>query len=295
MPVAIDIICSAKNAGPRFGATIDSVLAQTYRDYRLIIVDDGSDDGVTGRIAEEAARRGPRVHVSRNEMSLGLTANLVRAVGESNAEFIARIDAGDLWRPEKLAKQIAAMRMDEAVIVLGTQCEYISTEGRLLGRSRFAESDEGIRQSIGWRRGIFSHPSILFRRIINYRPEFVFSQDLDLYLRASEMGRLQCLPEALTICLISRFGITVDRNYLQRKYVALAHRSYRSRLHREGDIVLRVTDSALERELWRIARPFYLRYVNARLHGSSPLVWGGWLLATMAIFPPMILDYAKKL
>lgn len=295
MAETVDIICSARNAGPGFSEMIDSVLAQSFRDYRLIIFDDGSDDGFTTRIATEAAARDDRVIVHRNVTSAGLTANLVRGVADSNAEFIARIDAGDLWRPEKLNRQIAAMLEDTSLVVLGTQCEYVSPQGKVLGRSRFAQSDEAIRVAIKRRMGILSHPSIVFRRVLNYRPEFIYSQDLDLYLRASELGRLGCLGDALTICLISRDGITLTRNYLQRKYGALAYRSHYSRIRGGRDVALRVGDSGLEKTFWRIARPFYQRYIDARLEGRPPLVWGAYLAISLILFPPLLIDYARKL
>ncbi len=295
MNATVDVFCSAKNAGKQFAATIDSVLSQTFRDFRLIIFDDGSDDAFTTRVAKETTARDDRVMVHRNTLSLGLTANLVRGVNDSNAEFIARIDAGDLWLPEKLERQLAVAREDGNIVVLGTQCKYISAGGEVLGRSYFAEKDVDIRETFRNGKGVFTHSSILFRRILNYRSEFLYSQDLDLYLRASELGRLRCLPESLTLCLIDPDGLTLKRKYLQRKFQSLAYRSHFARARGEGDIELRVRDTQLERLCWNLAIPFYRRYMQARTNQRSPLIWGLYLALALLLFPPLLADYVRRL
>ncbi len=295
MNATVDVVCSARNAGNQFAATIDSVLSQTFRDFRLIIFDDGSDDAFTIQIAKETTAQDNRVVVHRNTLSLGLTANLVRGVNDSNAEFIARIDAGDLWLPEKLERQLAVVRKDGNIVVLGTQCKYISAGGEVLGRSYFAEKDVDIRETFRNGKGVFTHSSILFRRVLNYRPEFQYSQDLDLYLRASELGQLRCLPESLTLCLIDPDGLTLKRKYLQRKFQSLAYRSHFSRARGEGDIELRVRDTQLERLCWDLAMPFYRRYMQARTNRQSPLIWGFYLALALLLFPPLLADYVRRL
>lgn len=290
----VDVICSVKNGGAQFAATIDSVLNQTFQDFRFVIIDDGSDDGETVRVAGEAAARDGRVVVHRNAVSQGLTANLVEHVDRSDAIYIARIDAGDMWLPEKLERQIAVMVADKEVVILGTQCDYVTLDGNIIGRSRFGEGDRVIRKAFKSGQGIFTHSSILFRRTINYRPEFKYSQDLDLYLRASELGRLQCMREPLTLCLISPDGLTLKRKYLQRKYQALAYRSHFSRANAGKEIDLRVSDRWLERSCWNVAMPFYHRYINARTNKQSVLVWGVYLALSLILFPPLLGDYLRR-
>lgn len=291
----VDVICSAKNGGAQFAATVDSILAQTFGGFRFIIVDDGSDDGETARIADAAAARDGRVIVHHNTISQGLTANLVKFVALSRADFIARIDAGDMWLPNKLEKQVVVMTQDERIVILGTQCDYVAPDGRIIGRSRFGEDDHVIRKAFRSGQGIFTHSSILFRRTINYRDEFRYSQDLDLYLRASEVGRLQCMGEPLTLCLISPDGLTLKRKYLQRKYQAMAYRSHFSRAERGVEIDLRVTEWWIERASWNLAMPFYHRYVNARTNKQSVLVWGAYLAMALILFPPLLGDYLRRL
>lgn len=291
----VDVICCVKNGGYQFTDTIESVLTQTYLNFRFIIVNDGSTDEITAQILKAAEANDDRIIVYHNQVSRGLTANLFLQVEQSDADCIARIDAGDTWLPEKLSKQMSVMQNDPSIIVLGTQCAYVSPEGESLGVSRFGEDDQAIRKDMTIGNGVLSHPSILFRRIINYRIAFYYSQDLDLYLRASTMGRLRCLKEPLTVCLINPDGLTLRKKYLQRKYQSLAYRSHKSLMATGRDINLSVSDGVIERKWWALVMPVYHRYMSARIKKRSAIVWGAYLAAALILFPPLLGDYSKRL
>jgi len=291
----IDVICSVKNGGLQFAATINSVLNQSCFEFRFVIIDDGSDDGVTGEIADTAASYDNRIVVFHNAVSQGLTANLVKHVEKSNAVYIARIDAGDTWLPGKLARQLKVMQDNQNIVVLGTQCVYVSPDGESLGSSRFAEADNAIRANMLSENGVFSHSTIMFRNIINYRYEFRYSQDYDLYLRASEIGHLFCLSEQLINCSIDTTGLTVKNKYLQRKYQTLALRSHISRTRSGEDIPLVVSDHALERACWSLAMRHYYRYITSRTRRQPPIFWIIHLGLAMLLFPPLFGDYFRRL
>ena len=93
----VSVLIPCYNAAAFLGQAIESVLAQTYQDFEIIVVDDGSADLV-------GAYEG--VRCVRKEHS-GISATRNRAVAEAKGEFIAFLDADDLWAPEKLEKQVA--------------------------------------------------------------------------------------------------------------------------------------------------------------------------------------------
>lgn len=101
---------------------IDSVLAQTFGDYELILVDDGSTDG-TPAIAEACRRRRPdttRVLRHADGGNHGMSASRNLGLAAASGEFIAFLDADDVWAPEKLAGQVAILRAHpEAGLVYG--------------------------------------------------------------------------------------------------------------------------------------------------------------------------------
>ena len=291
----VDVICCVFNPGPDLDSTIDSVLSQTYKNLRLVIVDDGSNCGLVRERLEGYAQTDSRVELVLNAENRGLTYNLVEQVKLSRAEYIGRIDSGDTWHSDKLDKQVKTLNREEDLVVVGTQCRYVEMLGGEVGSSWFAESHEEIMNSIDFQVGIFEHSSILFRRVINYRSEFKMSQDLDLYLRAKRIGKLCCLPEYLTTCRINSSGLTIKKRYIQRKYQQLAYKSSRA-VEKDGcDVNLQVKSNYFESWLWARAEPFYLSYVIARTNNRPVVYWIFSLMITLIIYPPLITDYMLKL
>lgn len=291
----VDVICSVYNPRPDFQKTVQSVLNQSYRGLRLVIIDDGSTVPAARGLLEDIAQLDLRITVIYRDTNVGLTRNLYEQVQCSSADYIARIDAGDYWSPEKLSRQIALLESRPEVIIVGTQCVYIDEFNKEVGRSWFAEQHQDIMSAIVKRRGVFEHSSIMFRRSLNYRPEFKMSQDLDLYLRASSAGDLHCLNEALTYCQINRSGLTIRRRYIQRKYQDLAYRSHRAVNVYGQDVALEVRVLPIERLLWSYAMPFYERYVTARTKKRSKMIWVSNLLIAIALYPPLFIDYLRKI
>lgn len=117
------ILLPAYNRESYLGAAIGSVLAQTDPDWELIVVDDGSTDR-TGAIAAGHAAADPRIRVVRQSNG-GIGAARNRALREARGGFIALIDSDDLWMPDKLEVQHAALAADPALdMVFGHYLEF---------------------------------------------------------------------------------------------------------------------------------------------------------------------------
>src|SRR5687767_8086677 len=93
--VRVSVIIPAFNAGASIDETLDSVLRQTYRDFEVLVVDDGSDDDTPARVAAFAARD-PRVVLLRQQRG-GVAAARNLAISRSRGELVAPLDADDLW------------------------------------------------------------------------------------------------------------------------------------------------------------------------------------------------------
>lgn len=104
---AVSIVMPAYNVEPFIGEAIESVLAQTFTDYELLIVDDGATDG-TRRVAEQAADRDPRIQLIVQE-NRGLAAARNTALRHARGGYIALLDSDDIWCPEFLAAQVAVL------------------------------------------------------------------------------------------------------------------------------------------------------------------------------------------
>lgn len=108
MSALVSVIIPAFNAAPTIARTIASVQRQTVGELEILVIDDGSRDG-TNAIALQAAQDDSRIRVIR-QANAGVAAARNTAMAHAKGEFIAPIDADDVWHPEKLARQVSALR-----------------------------------------------------------------------------------------------------------------------------------------------------------------------------------------
>lgn len=112
----VSIIMPAFNAARFLEEAIQSVLDQTYRDWELLVIDDGSADQ-TAQIAEAFSREDARIRLIKNEYNMGVAETRNRGVALAAGEWIAFLDSDDCWHPEKLEKQLAFARENGAEFV----------------------------------------------------------------------------------------------------------------------------------------------------------------------------------
>ncbi len=115
----VSIITPCYNGAKYMRQTVDSVLAQTYENWEMIIIDDGSKDD-SAAIAQEYAEKDDRIHLIRQE-NAGSAAARNNGIRFAQGQYIALLDADDLWEPEFLSEQIAFMKEKNAVCVY---CSY---------------------------------------------------------------------------------------------------------------------------------------------------------------------------
>jgi glycosyltransferase involved in cell wall biosynthesis len=290
----IEIICSIYNGGESLLKTIQTIQYQSFTNWVCTLIDDNSNDDFTQDILRKASNKDSRIKIYRNSSRLGLTKNLVNAVARSKANVIARADAGDWWDQKKLAKQVECLNEKKDVVCVGTQCHFVSAENKIIGRSLFAEKDNQIKRNLKIGLGIFIHSSIAFRRILNYREEFKYSQDLDLYMRLSFLGKLECLRSILTFCSINQKGITLEKKPWQRKYQELAFKSFSQVKEKKKKTILKIQKpSKLNLFLWKKASRFYCSYALNAI-SERRLISYFWLCIACFIYPYLVYDYAKK-
>ncbi|WP_066351163.1 glycosyltransferase family 2 protein [Aliarcobacter skirrowii] len=125
----VSIITPSYKSERFISQTIDSVLAQTYQKWEMIIVDDVSPDN-SNKIIEEYCKKDSRIKLIKLEKNSGPAVARNRAIEEAQGRYIAFLDADDLWKPEKLEKQI--MFMEEKNCALSYSAyETMSEEGEL--------------------------------------------------------------------------------------------------------------------------------------------------------------------
>jgi glycosyltransferase involved in cell wall biosynthesis len=240
----ISVVMSVYNGAGTVGATIESILAQTERDFELIVVDDGSSDA-TPAILSSYAARDPRIRVVTQDNS-GLTRALIRGCELARGEIIARHDADDRSLPERFRKQLEVLRDD---VVLVSCWSRVVGPGREHLYDMRADGDEVraslLRDDVGSIRGLTGHGTSMFRRADyvaagGYRAAFWFAQDLDLWLRFAPRGRIVFVPEVLYEVRYEPGAISASRRGDQ---VALATIALELRDHpeRESELLARAT------------------------------------------------------
>jgi glycosyltransferase involved in cell wall biosynthesis len=220
--VKVSVIMSVYNCEKYLRETIDSVLNQTLKDFEFIIVNDGSTDN-TREILESYSDG--RMHIV-NQRNLGISRAKNRAIALSSGEYVAIIDADDIWLPEKLEKQVNFLDEHSDIGLVGTATSVIDKKKRIMGTLRIVESNEAIQDAL-LKDNCFSHSSIMLRKSIfekvdYYNEEFDYSLDYDLLLRISEHCRVWNLSEVLTIWRFNEEGVSVCKHSNQMRYALLA-------------------------------------------------------------------------
>lgn len=219
----VSVVIPVHNGGKYLSQAIESVLRQTHRDLELLVVDDGSTDS-SAAIIHRFALQDRRVRVLTQE-NLGVAAAGSRGLQEAGCEWVARLDADDVFLPGKLERQVGFLRRNPDARIVGTLACFINQAGRPLGlvgtEGPFtrAEYDRFVR---GNRPIYFVNSSTLMHRetvlaMGGYREAFAPAEDVDLWIRMVESGHLMLkIPEPLLLYRMHGESLTMTQNARQR-------------------------------------------------------------------------------
>ena len=229
MPVIpVSVILPVFNAEAYVGEALASIVAQTYRNFEAIVIDDGSHDHSL-RIIRQHVGNDPRfVIVSRPNRGLVETCN--EGMELAKGEIIFRMDADDAAHPDRFARQLSFLEAHPDCVAVGTRVmladdsmmPILEAHKHLTHAVIDAENMEG--------RSAICHPSVAIRRdallaIGGYRKEFEWAEDLDLFLRLAEVGQLANLPDVLLTYRQHLSSVGYSKRALQRTRATLAVRA----------------------------------------------------------------------
>jgi glycosyltransferase involved in cell wall biosynthesis len=257
-----------RNAERTLGDAVRSVVAQTFGDWRLLLVDDGSSDRSL-QIAR--AIREPRVFVVSDGANRGLAQRLNQIAGLAESEFVARMDADDLMHPDRLRRQISFFEEFPDTEVVGTATYTIDANSLPFGRRGDRPLDARISSVL--ERALLIHPTVMARgawlRKNPYSLEYPRAEDYELWCRVCRNARIANLSAPL---LFYREAVPLNRGaYL--KTCESARRIIRTygpaAIGRSATAAL-VVKTALKECVYRLARPRRLQSALLR-HRSAPL------------------------
>lgn len=156
----IDVILPAYNSESVIGTAIESILAQSYSDWRLIACDDGSTDNTVKILRDYGEKYPCKVTILQNEENKGITFTLNNMLSRTEAKYIARMDADDKSRPDRFEKQLLFLEKNPEYAMVGSSIVKFDEEGEF-GTHRYPEKPE--KKDFLW-NSPFAHPSIMIRK-----------------------------------------------------------------------------------------------------------------------------------
>jgi glycosyltransferase involved in cell wall biosynthesis len=210
----VTVILPVHNAAAFVKPAIESILQQTFSNFELLIINDGSTDHSAEIIASIHDQRMVCIH---NERNIGLIASLNKGIQLAKGKYIARMDADDISLPERLKKQVEKMENDPGISVLASFVDFINADGEITGNwntDREAVSENEIRLLM-MKTNCIAHPSVMMRAEIArnylYSPKQKGAEDWDLWMRILADGnRIAKLAEVLLHYRIHPASITAD-------------------------------------------------------------------------------------
>lgn len=200
---SVSVIIPAYNAAWCVGRAIDSVLAQTFQDFELIVVNDGSSDDT----AAVLARYGQSLHVIE-QSNCGLSAARNRGATAARGRYVAFLDADDRWMPAKLARQVTLMMAHPHLAFCSTSALLEGPDGTALGEWRAQPSALPPLHAIFLHNAFVpgSGSAVLVRRDAldqtgGFDEELQSIEDIDMWMRLAAMGGYACIDEPLVVIM----------------------------------------------------------------------------------------------
>jgi glycosyltransferase involved in cell wall biosynthesis len=195
---AVSVLLPVFNAEKFLRKTIESLLEQTFRDFEIVAIDDGSTDG-SRQILDQCTD--PRLRVIHNERNLGLIETLNRGIGFCAGEYVARMDADDVAMPTRLERQYQFMQAHDDVILVGSYRLAIDENDNLVQSFNRPATDAPI---IRWKLltgNFITHPTVMIRKSALhgelFEARYKHSEDYAAWLKLLKHGEFAIIPEPL--------------------------------------------------------------------------------------------------
>jgi len=193
----VSVLMSVYNGERYLNRALQSLLEQSFTDFEIVLIDDGSTDRsreIMGSYSD------PRIRIVDQE-NRGLTKSLNRAASVARGEFLARQDADDLSLPDRLETQVEFLNRAPEAVAVGSDWETIDGEGKVRTRQLAIVRDVWLRATlpIGNRlcHGAMTIRRSAFERAGGYDERYRYSQDYELWWRMARIGRLYHIPRVL--------------------------------------------------------------------------------------------------
>jgi len=217
----VTVLMPVYNAERYLRQAIDSVLNQTYQEFILLLINDGSTDK-SEQIIESYTDE--RIKYVKNEKNLGLVATLNKGLQMIHTKYIARMDADDICRPKRLEYQVQFMEANDGIALLGTWANLIDEDGKLVGSLTPYSDERRIRTALLF-SNIFVHSSIMMRKSVLeengwcYNQEHKAVEDYGLWIKFASKYQVAILEQKFLDYRLNSNGIMSSENAHMEKHI----------------------------------------------------------------------------
>lgn len=216
--IKISVLMSAYKEDDGFlKKSIESLLTQSFREFELILVDDGMTES-NRKIIE--AFDDERLKLITNEKNIGLTRSLNKAAKMAQGKYLVRLDSDDWCHVDRLSEQFSFMENNNDIVLSGTNyLEYDSAGNEVSKKNAFIIGDDSLKKSLPICNP-FTHSSLIFKNAIfdkinGYDESFYCAQDYDLVYRMSLLGKIENLEKKLVFRTLGENKISFRMNKKQ--------------------------------------------------------------------------------
>jgi len=197
----VSVVMTAYNAGKFVEQAVKSIQAQTYPNWELIIVNDGSTDN-TLAIVKKIAKNDKRIKKISYAKNRGASYASNSGLAIARGVLIARMDADDIAMSDRFEKQVDFLQSNPKVIAVGGQCELIDSKGKNIGEKSFPLTNNEIYSAL-YQYNPVQHPTVMVntkllgKHKLVYHSDVVLAHDLELLFFLAQYGELANLPDTI--------------------------------------------------------------------------------------------------
>lgn len=303
----VSVVIPAHNDAQFLRDALDSALAQTFDDYEVVVVDDGSTDETPQILAEYAERHPACIRAIRQDQS-GASAARNRGIRASRGEFVAFLDADDMWLPSKIEKQVAAFRSDPSLGLVTTCHEgYTDSEVVTWGHNKrdYLFADENLARAIVIHSNLGTPTVMVPRAVLDdvglFDEDLAIAEDDNLWIRITARYPARLVDEVLVRCRLRPGSLSTDGDQLFRDVMQSLDRLM------DGDPVIRerIRDGVPIRKsriLWDRGYDEFARGDNAAARRSfleairhQPSNGRAWAYLAVALLPAGLVRQLRRL
>ena len=210
----VSVVITTYNRANLIGRAIESIFRQTYKDYEIIVVDDGSSDN-TREVVE--GFRDNRIHYIRHHENRGCSAGRNTGIKASKSDYIAFLDTDDEWLPEKLEKQVYLLeRANSGIDAVYTAMLYVERNRKHLVPQLSIKNKEANIGDLILKRSVIAPSTVLikkhcFDRVGLFDEKLRWGDDWDMWIRVTQGYEFAFISEPLVVYRQQPDSLTTDR------------------------------------------------------------------------------------